>query len=146
MFQFSCFGAGAGLGGPLGGFINDTFGWRTAFYFQVPFLTIASILVSYNVNIILPRGPLTIRQKLGMIDWLGSLTLVVWVGTLLLALSLKATEDLPWRDPRVGGLLIISAITLAAFIFAEAKVSPHPIMPTRLLVSRTPLFVAFTNL
>lgn len=25
------FGAGSGLGGPLGGFISDRYGWRTAF-------------------------------------------------------------------------------------------------------------------
>jgi predicted MFS family arabinose efflux permease len=91
------FGAGASLGGPLGGYISDSFGWRTAFYFQVPLLIAAGVLVSIHVNIILleAEAPLSMRQKLAKIDWLGSLTLIIFVGSLLLSLSLKATEDLP---------------------------------------------------
>jgi MFS family permease len=142
------FGAGAGLGGPLGGYISDNVGWRTAFYFQVPLLIAAGVLASIhiNINLLEAEAPLSIRQRLAKIDWLGSLTLIIFVGSLLLGLSLKATEDLPWKDPRVWGLLIVSVVTLSAFVFAEAKVSPHPVMPMRLLMSRTPLAVALTNL
>jgi MFS family permease len=145
-FIYSMFGTGAGLGGPLGGYINDTFGWRTAFYFQIPLLVAASVLVLYHVHIVLPKAPLTIKQKLLQIDWLGSLTLVLFVGSLLLGLSLKTTEDLAWKDPRVWGLIVGSSVAFVGFVFAEAKVSPQPIMPLRLLMSRTPLAVALTNL
>jgi MFS family permease len=142
----SLFGAGAGLGGPLGGYLNDNFGWRSAFLFQIPLLVGAFTLVSIHVNIVIPKAPLTLKQKLRRIDWLGSFTLIICVGSLLLGFSLKGTEELEWRDPWVWGLLLTSFIFLIAFIGVEAKISPEPIMPMSLLLSRTPFAVALTNL
>ncbi|KAG8809967.1 hypothetical protein FRC17_003151, partial [Serendipita sp. 399] len=139
------FGAGAGLGGPLGGIIADTFGWRIAFLFQIPLLLISSALIAIHVDITLPRAPLTLKQKLARIDWLGSITLVGFVSSLLIGLNLKETEDLEWSDWRVYGRLIASALSLGAFVFVESRVSLEPVMPMRLLLSRTPLAVALTN-
>lgn len=139
------FGAGAGLGGPLGGWISDNFGWRIAFGFQVPLLVLAAILVSIHVNIVLPKAPLTIKQKLAKVDWLGSLTLVVAVSSILIGFSLKATEDLEWSDMLVWGPLALGVLGFASFGFVEAKVSPEPVLPMQLLLSRTPLAVALTN-
>ncbi|CAG7849265.1 Multidrug resistance protein fnx1 [Serendipita indica DSM 11827] len=141
----SLFGAGAGLGGPLGGWISDNFGWRIAFGFQVPLLVLAAILVSIHVNIVLPKAPLTIKQKLAKVDWLGSLTLVVAVSSILIGFSLKATEDLEWSDMLVWGPLALGVLGFASFGFVEAKVSPEPVLPMQLLLSRTPLAVALTN-
>jgi MFS family permease len=140
------FGAGAGIGGPLGGYISDNFGWRSAFLVQIPFLVFASTLVFVHVNIKLPRTPLTPIEKLKRVDWLGSLTLVAFVVPLLAGFSLKATEDLDWSDARVWGLLATSGVGLFAFIFVEAKVSPEPVMPMRLILSRTALASSLTNL
>jgi MFS family permease len=142
----SLFGAGAGLGGPLGGLLNDTIGWRSAFLLQLPLLVISSLLVAIHVNIPLPQRPLTLRQKLARIDWLGSITLVFAVGCLLLGLTLKSTEELEWSDNRVWGLLAGSVVSWIAFVVAEIWISPEPVMPMRILGSRTPLAVAITNL
>jgi MFS family permease len=142
----SLFGAGAGLGGPVGGYLSDKFGWRSAFLSQIPLLVGAFILVSIHIDIMVPKAALTLKQKLRRIDWLGSFTLVIWVGTLLLGFSLKATEELKWSDLRVWGLLLTSAIFLIGFIGVEAKISPRPIVPMNLLLSRTPFAVALTNL
>ncbi|KAG8869816.1 hypothetical protein FRC20_000811 [Serendipita sp. 405] len=139
------FGVGAGLGGSLGGYIVDTFGWRTVFLFQIPLLLIASILIAAHVDIVLPRAPLTLKQKLARIDWLGSATLVGFISGLLIGLNLKETEDLTWSDRRVYGLLVVSALSLGAFVFVESKISLEPVMPMKLLLSRTPLSVALTN-
>ena len=114
--------------------------------FQVPLLILAAILVSIHVNIVIPKAPLTIKQKLSKIDWLGSLTLVVAVSSILIGFNLKATEDLEWSDPFVWAPLILSVLSFALFGFVEAKVSPEPVLPMRLLLSRTPLAVALTNL
>lgn len=142
----SLFGAGAGLGGPLGGLLNDTIGWRSAFLLQLPLLAISSLLVAIHVDIPLPHRPLTLRQKLARIDWLGSITLVFAVGCLLLGLTLKSTDELEWGDSRVWGLLAGSAVSWIAFVVAEVWISPEPVMPMRILGSRTPLAVAITNL
>jgi hypothetical protein len=109
-------------------------------------LIAASILVSIHVNIVLPPNPLTPMQRLRRIDWLGSLTLVAFVAPLLAGFSLKATDDLTWGDARVWGPLVTSGVALLAFILVEAKVSPEPVLPMRLLLSRTPLAVSLTNL
>ncbi len=142
----SLFGAGAGLGGPLGGVLADTIGWRSAFLVQLPLLAISFLLVAIHVNIPLPHRPLTLRQKLARVDWLGSITLVFAVGCLLLGLTLKGTDELEWSDNRVWGLLAGSVVSWIAFVVTEVWISPEPVMPMRILGSRTPLAVAITNL
>ncbi|KAL0949623.1 hypothetical protein HGRIS_009668 [Hohenbuehelia grisea] len=142
------FGLGAGIGGPLGGWLNDAFGWRSAFLFQAPVLLFSFILVAWKVNIELP---LEIQQestleKLRRIDYLGSATLVGTVGCLLLGFSLKSTEELPWSHPLVYGLLSASVVWGACFIYVERYWAPHPVMPLRLVMQRTPLAVSVSNL
>ncbi|QRV91507.1 major facilitator superfamily transporter [Ceratobasidium sp. AG-Ba] len=69
------FGLGSGIGGPLGGWINDTFGWRAAFLIQIPILVMSAIVIVLKVNIKLPDSEQT-TQKLARIDYAGSFTLV----------------------------------------------------------------------
>ncbi|KAG2013425.1 MFS multidrug transporter [Coprinopsis cinerea AmutBmut pab1-1] len=45
------YGLGAAIGGPFGGYINDNFGWRVAFYMQAPFFVFAIAIVAIKVNI-----------------------------------------------------------------------------------------------
>lgn len=142
------FGLGAGIGGPLGGWINDAFGWQAAFYFQTPLLLFSFILVSVKVNIQLPYEVQnqTLYEKLRRIDGMGSLTLVGTVGCLLLGFSLKTTEEMPWSHPIIYGLFIASAVFGVFFILVEKYWSPYPVMPLRLITQRTPLSVSIANL
>ncbi|KAI0637813.1 vacuolar amino acid permease [Trametes polyzona] len=141
------FGLGAGLGGPLGGWLNDVLGWRSAFLLQMPILVFSFVLVALKVSIQLPdeiqNQP--VRAKLRRIDVLGSFTLVGTVGCLLLGLSMKSTEELPWSHPLIWGLLLASLVFGAAFIWVETCYSPYPVMPMRLIKQRTPLFVSLSN-
>ncbi|KAF9649628.1 MFS general substrate transporter [Thelephora ganbajun] len=144
------FGAGAGLGGPLGGWLNDQFGWRSAFLFQasiVPILAASMILVSIKVNIPLPEEvrSLPLHTKLGRIDCFGSLTLVLTVGCLLLGLSLKSTEELPWSHPLIWGLIFASGVWGIIFVIVEIRVATYPVMPIRLIKQRTPLAASLAN-
>ena len=63
------------------------------------------ILVSINVNTPLPDEvrSLPLRTKFRRIDLFGSLTFILTVGCLLLGLSLKSTEQLPWSHPLIRG-------------------------------------------
>ncbi|KAK0231094.1 vacuolar amino acid permease [Armillaria fumosa] len=142
------FGLGAGIGGPLGGWINDVFGWEAAFYFQTPLLLFSFILVSVKVNIQLPYEVQnqTLYEKLRRIDGMGSLTLVGTVGCLLLGFSLKTTEEMPWSHPIIYGLFIASTVFGVFFILVEKYWSPYPVMPLRLITQRTPLSVSIANL
>ncbi|KDQ64740.1 hypothetical protein JAAARDRAFT_202035 [Jaapia argillacea MUCL 33604] len=141
------FGLGAGLGGPLGGWMNDAFGWRFAFLLQMPVLLFSIILVTLKVNIKLPSDvqKQSTSSKLKRIDFLGSLTLVGTVACLLLGLSLKSTEELPWSHPLIWGLLVASVVWGVLFIFVERYISPYPVMPLRLITQRTPLAVSLSN-
>ncbi|KAJ7904358.1 major facilitator superfamily domain-containing protein [Mycena olivaceomarginata] len=130
------FGLGAGIGGPLGGWINDVFGWRSAFFFQTPLLIFSAILVTWKVNIQLPSDvqDQPLYEKLRRIDVLGSFTLVGTVGCLLLGFSLKTTEE------------IACFICGVLFIFVEKYWAPFPVMPLRLITRRTPFAVSLSNL
>ncbi|KZT12978.1 vacuolar amino acid permease [Laetiporus sulphureus 93-53] len=138
------FGLGAGLGGPLGGWMNDNFGWRSAFLFQMPILLFSFVLVTAKVSIKLPDEieAQSLHAKIRRIDFFGSLTLVGTVGCLLLGFSLKSTEELPWSDPLIWGLLVASVVWCILFILVETYHSPYPVMPIRLIKQRTPLAVS----
>ncbi|KAF7981627.1 hypothetical protein HWV62_32712 [Athelia sp. TMB] len=142
------FGLGAGLGGPLGGWINDTLGWRAAFLLQTPIMVFSFILVAVKVNIKLPAEieDQPIFERLKRIDFFGSLTLVGTVGCLLLGFSLKSTEEMAWSHPVIWGLFIASACSGCLFILVEARWAPYPVMPLHLITQRTPLAVSLGNL
>ncbi|KAF8076211.1 vacuolar amino acid permease [Lyophyllum atratum] len=142
------YGLGAGLGGPLGGWVNDMFGWRAAFYMQAPLLIFSFIVVATKVNIPLPCAvrQQSLTEKLRRIDLLGSVTLAGTVGCLLLGFSLKTSEELPWSHPLIYGLFIASIVTGTIFILVEKHWAPYPVMPLRLITQRTPLAVSISNL
>ncbi|TFY72498.1 hypothetical protein EVG20_g528 [Dentipellis fragilis] len=138
------FGLGAGIGGPIGGWLNDSFGWRSAFLFQIPILAFSVILVILKVSIEMPveLKEESLHSKLRRMDFLGSATLVGTVGCLLLGFDLKTTEDMPWSDPLIYGLFIASAVFAILFVLVEKHWAPFPVMPLRLITRRTPLSVS----
>ncbi|KZW03875.1 MFS general substrate transporter [Exidia glandulosa HHB12029] len=141
------FGLGAGLGGPLGGWLNDAWGWRSAFLVQIPVLIFSATLIVLKVDIPLPPAVAaqSTREKLARIDYLGALTLMITVASLLLGVSLKTDEDLAWSNPIVVGLLVTAVLGGAAFAFVEARVAREPILPMSLLLQRTPAAVGLSN-
>ncbi|BGP16916.1 hypothetical protein JCM10213_007361 [Rhodosporidiobolus nylandii] len=139
------FGAGSGLGGPLGGFISDRYGWRTAFIGQLPILCLAAVLVFRNLRYRIPGQGKSKREMVKRIDYLGSLTLVISLGSLLFSLSFKNDRNLPWSSALVWAPLIAFAVSGVAFVLVEAYWSPEPVMPLRILKDRNGLFVALAN-
>src|ERR1700753_358738 len=106
------------------------------------------VLVLVKVNLSLPEEvrALDSRTKLQRIDFLGSLTLFLTVGSLLLGLSLKSTEELAWSHPLIWGLISGSGVWGVIFVMVEIKIAAYPVMPIRLIKQRTPLAVSLTNL
>jgi len=148
------FGLGAALGGPVGGMISDTIGWRGAFWIQPPLLVLAGLGVWVNSSKIKPsnkNGEDGWTGKLKQIDWAGLILLIIGVGSLLLAMSFKTSSttstggEYKWQDPLIYGLLIVSLIGTIAFIGVEKYISNQPILPLSLLTRRTPLGVAISN-
>lgn len=129
--------------------MNDRLGWRAAFLIQIPIIAFSCILIALKVDVKLPshvsQSALTFRAKLVRIDWLGSLTLVLGVGSLLFSISLKTSEELPFSHPLIYGFFTFGALSSIAFLLVEKYWSEEPIMPLRLLTERTPLAVALTH-
>jgi MFS family permease len=148
------FGLGAALGGPVGGLISDTIGWRGAFWIQPPLLILAGVGVWVNSSKIkrtAKDGDEGWIGKLKQIDWAGLILLIVGVGSLLLAMSFKTSSttstggEYKWQDPLIYGLLITSLIGTITFLGVEKYISKQPILPLSLLTRRTPLGVAISN-
>lgn len=161
---------GGALGGPVGGYISDLVGWRTAFIVQLPLLAIAATLIFTQVRIPHPDVPPPpsrsrsgtsspfVKQKpdrranIARIDYLGSLTLVLAVGSLLISISFKTSsikssgDDYRWSDPLIWVFLVASAFATTAFILVEGYYAPEPILPLRMLTRRTPFAVALSSL
>ncbi|KAM0753200.1 MFS general substrate transporter [Meredithblackwellia eburnea MCA 4105] len=139
------FGAGGGLGGPVGGFISDRIGWRYSFLFQVPLLAIVILLVYRNVRYTVPGQGKSKSEMIRRIDYGGSIGLIISLGALLFGLSSKNNDVLPWSDPRVWAPLVVFAGFAVAFVLWEALGAAEPVMPFYLLKQRNPLFVCLTN-
>ncbi|KAF8957761.1 major facilitator superfamily domain-containing protein [Flammula alnicola] len=140
-------GLGLGFGGPLGGLITDWLGWRWAFLIQIPFFFISWALTSWNLNYVTEgtsNGRST-KDMLKRIDYLGSGSLLMAVGSMLVFLSVRYNASLPWSHPACIISLTSSAVFVVIFFFVELFVSPEPMMAPFLLKQKIPVLVGCSN-
>ena len=135
------YGLGMALGGVVGGLMNDTLGWRAAFWIQVPLTVLSATLVFFNVRIPIKK---TAASKIARVDFMGSIVLVLALVLLLLGLN-SGGNVVPWNHPLVYVSLPLSALMLAAFVYIEAYVALEPIIPMSQLARRTVLSACLTN-
>ncbi|KAJ6509153.1 vacuolar amino acid permease [Mycena vitilis] len=142
----SCFnGLGMGLGGPFGGLITDWLGWRAAFLLQLPLYLTAFILTQYNIRYVTPGKSKSTKEVLKRIDYFGSLTLLVSVASLLVFLSTRYNESLPWSDVRVIAPLVLAIVFFISFLAVEIFVAPEPVMAPAMLRQNIPVLVSASN-
>ncbi|KAJ3821970.1 major facilitator superfamily domain-containing protein [Lentinula raphanica] len=138
-------GLGLGFGGPLGGLITDWLGWRWAFLCQVPLFVLSLLLTTINLRYVTKgKGKSTI-EVLKRIDYLGSFTLLISVGSMLFFLSTRFNANIPWSDARVIAPLVISVVFFVVFVFAELYIAPEPVLAPFLLKQRIPVLVGISN-
>ena len=135
------YGSGMGLGGVFGGFINDTIGWRYAFYIQVPFIIIGGIMGFIMIDVPIKE---TDKDKIKRVDFLGAFTLVASLVLLLLGLN-SGGNIVPWNHPLVYVSLPLSLVILLVFVYVEDRVADEPIIPVRLLMNQSVLAACLTN-
>ncbi|CAG8885688.1 unnamed protein product [Penicillium egyptiacum] len=130
---------GRSLGGPLGGWLSDTIGWRWSFILQAPFLALAAVLVIVKLNV---GGKTHSKEnKLAKVDFLG---------TALLGSSIVATttvldqggKSFPWSSWWTVLLASNGVLLLIAFVLVEAYVAGEPIFNLRIL-RRTNVSMAY---
>ncbi|KAK0227700.1 major facilitator superfamily domain-containing protein [Armillaria fumosa] len=138
-------GLGMGLGGPIGGLVTDWLGWRWAFLIQMPFFAVSFVLTSYNLRYVTSGRGKSTKDILKRIDYAGSLSLLVSVGSCLFFLSTRYNAILPWSDPTVIVPLILSITFFITFIIVELRVAREPVLAPFLLKQRIPVLVGCSN-
>ncbi|KAH8594599.1 major facilitator superfamily domain-containing protein [Bisporella sp. PMI_857] len=129
---------GRSIGGPLGGFLADTVGWRISFTGQGPLMAIAIVLVAIKLpsqtvaQQVTPKGQ---PSKLRRIDFIGAILLANAIVSFLLALSLGG-QNLPWSSRIVIGLAIGSVFLTVLFVWWEVHRALEPIFPPSLVAKR----------
>jgi EmrB/QacA subfamily drug resistance transporter len=134
--------AGAAAGVVLGGVLTSGLGWEWVFFINVPVGLIAGIGV---LRVVPGAPPATVGQRL---DILGAVTAVA--GLVVLLYGIEGANENGWDSARTIGLLLASAVLLAAFAGVERSVRA-PIVPpmtwrNRSLVSGMALILFVTAL
>ena len=117
--------AGAAFGPVAAGFLTGHFGWHSIFLAYVPLGFIAIALV-----LRVPAGERP-RGSGGGFDAAGLVLLTTFIVPLLMAVSQSQRLD-PAMLPRLGGLLALAALGLAALLWQQKR-TPAPIMALPLL-------------
>ncbi|MDQ3701408.1 MAG: MFS transporter [Chloroflexota bacterium] len=103
------------LSGPLiGGLITAYFGWRWAFYVNVPISAVAAV-VGWRL---LRPSPVDRGQRF---DFLGATLFFLAVVAVSLGLSQGATWG--WQSPSTLGVFVVSAVAIVAFVVVEQRVA-----------------------
>jgi EmrB/QacA subfamily drug resistance transporter len=127
---FGVFGSVAGGGGAvgliLGGVLTQYASWRWTLYVNLFF---AAIAVAGAVAYMQSNRPDT-RPR---IDWAG--TVLASAGLFLIVFGFSHAETASWGSAVTIGSLVAGVVLLAAFAFAESRVS-HPLLPLRVIVDR----------
>jgi EmrB/QacA subfamily drug resistance transporter len=113
----------AASGPVLGGILNETFGFKSIFYVNVPFVLAALIFGSKYLKECYDR---TIEKK---VDFIGSILLAYGIGAL--TFFLVKGNNYGWGSKRIVALIITSAISLISFLIYE-KNSKNPMIEMKL--------------
>ncbi|KPM42363.1 hypothetical protein AK830_g4238 [Neonectria ditissima] len=129
---------GRSLGGPLGGWLADTIGWRWSFLGQAPIFILAMILC----GILLPdssagqvRDGAELGNRLARIDGLGAFLLGSGILALMLPLEIGG-QKVSWTHPLIFSLVAAGALLVFLFVRVEARWAKEPIFPLRLFNQR----------
>ncbi|KAH7318366.1 MFS multidrug transporter [Stachybotrys elegans] len=138
-----CYGSGAMLGGIFGGLINDhtKYGWRLAFLIQVPPVLISAVAASILIKIPPKQSD---KSYLARIDFGGVFLTISFLVLLLLGLN-SGGNIVPWTHPLPLTTIPLSIVAFAAFLWWESR-AVQPIIPVRLLLTRTVLSACLCNL
>jgi EmrB/QacA subfamily drug resistance transporter len=127
---FGVFGSVAGGGGAvgliLGGVLTQYASWRWTLYVNLFF---AAIAVAGALAYMQSNRPDSRPQM----DWAG--TVLASAGLFLIVFGFSHAETASWSAALTIGSLVAGVALLAAFVFAESRVS-HPLLPLRVVLDR----------
>ncbi len=116
------------IGGPLvGGTITDNWGWRWAFYINLPLGAVALVAISAVLH--LPK-----KRAQARVDYLGAALLTLGISAIVLVTTWGGTEY-AWSSARIMELIAIGVVALVGFVFWQTKAA-EPIVPLHIFRSR----------
>lgn len=127
------------MGGPIGGWLAGTVGWRWPFIVQFPIAILGLILVLLKLpepSAKVDAPPVAEEEKpsgFARVDLMGAGSLVATIIVGMLALDL-ATKDYPPYIPMIMGIFFILFFCL--FIVVEKSYAEEPILPLSLIGRR----------
>jgi len=104
---------GAAIGPTLGGFLVTHFGWQAVFYVNVPIGIVGALIAA----VVLP--PLQSHRTPEPMDWMGALTLMGGMSTLLLGLTKGPAWG--WSSISVMFLIIGGLVIISLFVVHESR-------------------------
>jgi EmrB/QacA subfamily drug resistance transporter len=122
-------GAGGAVGGLLGGILTGWFSWRWVFFINVPFGIVAAIVASMYLREMRNRDAAVKLDVTGAVLVTASLASIIYGVVNTTTKGWGSTTTLSWF---IGG-----GIGLVAFLFWEANVASHPLVPFRIFKSRS---------
>lgn len=134
------YGLGIAVGGPLGGILNDTIGWRGAFYVQIPIILIAFLALFTLLDNSSPfsqNDPRSVWSRVKDIDFVGLGVITFVPLTLLYVLDLVSVKDVPFTDTHVLTGCGVIVFAFVAFYCVERYIARIPLISLDVLALRS---------
>lgn len=122
------------LGPPIGGLLSSHDRWRWLFYLNIPLSLIAVVCIAF---FLVNRAPeASFREKLGKMDWIGNITIIVSLCCLTLAMTWGGSKYL-WQSAPVLVTIILGGLLFIAFFIYEFRFARYPTIPPTIFSSNT---------
>ncbi|KAJ1035728.1 hypothetical protein NDA13_000388 [Ustilago tritici] len=124
------------IGPLLGGAFTDAgpTGWRWCFFINLPLGAIALAIIFFSLNLN-PRPKLSFREACAEFDFIG--LILILVSVILVLLGFNYAETKAWNIPETIALLVAGGVLMIVFMTWEFKTKKKPIVPPRLVTTRT---------
>ncbi|CCH61843.1 hypothetical protein TBLA_0F03040 [Henningerozyma blattae CBS 6284] len=141
------FGLGTAFGGVIGGiFVDHQYGWRMVFWSQVPVSGLSTLLIcSFLVVPRIKNYEVSLGRKLMRVDWLGSISMILWLTSFLLITTMMGGISLDIDSDQFHYLIMFSSVSAIIFVLTELFVASDPVLPLRFLSNRSVLGASLGN-
>ncbi|KAL8688127.1 MAG: hypothetical protein Q9218_005881 [Villophora microphyllina] len=125
---------GSTSGGPIGGFLVQSIGWRWAFLIQVVLCLIALLCIFVFLHLPKQKSEIGLREQLKRIDFLGASLLILIVFGVLFGLD-RGTS-ISWHSPIALIPLTLTIALLLAFLWTETRFASEPFTPGHVIFDK----------
>lgn len=125
------------MGPILGGYITDNYDWRWSFYINLP-VGILAVVMAY---LFIEDPPFLKSDKTSRVDYLGFLSLALWVGALQIMLDKGQQED--WFESELIVVLAVLFFVALMFFLNWESTTDEPVIDLSILTNRNFAVAAF---